>query len=69
MKTRLILLSLGLGFFLCAVLGSLLDSSANGAFLWLLIPAFLMVGVGGDRKLLREASGPIPDAVWFAPNS
>ena len=70
MKMRLVLLNFGVGFFLCAVLGALLDHSGNGIFLWLLLPSFLLAGIGGDRNVWRKAEGvPLSDSIWFAPNS
>ena len=67
MKTRLIVLGVGIGLFLCAMLGA---ASGNSNFLWLLLPSFVMVGLGADHKLWhRTREELVPEAVWFAPNS
>jgi hypothetical protein len=69
MRLDIVCLSLGTALFLYALLGSLLDHSGNGAFLWLLVPSFLLVGIGGDRKLWRKTEAEAPTSIWFAPNS
>jgi hypothetical protein len=69
MKMRSVLLSVGIGFFLCSVLGGLLDDAANGIFLWLLVPSFLLVGIGGDRNVWRRTETGVTADDFFAPNS
>jgi len=70
MKKRLeiILLGFGVALFPCALLGMLLVH--HGAFQWLLVPSFLLVGIGGERKVWRKAEAEsVHDPIWFAPNS
>jgi len=70
MKMRLILLSFGVGLFLTVVIGSLESEPGTSAFLWLLVPTFLLIGVGGDRKLWRKTERTeSSDPIWFAANS
>jgi hypothetical protein len=69
MKMRSILLGVGIALFLCAVLGGLLDDAADGLFLWLLVPSFLLVGIGGDRNVWRKTETVLPANDFFAPNS
>lgn len=77
MKTRLdvIFLSLGTGLFLCTLVGReiallLHHSGGNGVPLWLLLPSFLLVAIGGDRNLWHKNETPLlHDSIWFAPNS
>ena len=69
MKIRSILLGVGIALFLCAVLGGLLDDAADGLFLWLLVPSFLLVGIGGDRNVWRKTETGVTADDFFAPNS
>ena len=73
MKKRLdqILLGFGVSLYVCSVLGMLLvHFTGNSVLLWLLVPSFLLVAVGGDRKLWHKANAAIvQDSIWFAPNS
>lgn len=67
----MIFLSLGVGLFLCAILGTLLvHHTGNGSLLWLLVPSFLLIAVGGDRNVWRKTEAElVPDSIWFAANS
>jgi len=69
MKKRLEMIFLGFGVALlpCALLGMLVVH--HGGFQWLLVPSFLMVGIGGERKAWREKTESVPYTIWFAPNS
>lgn len=77
MKKRLdtILLSSGAGLFAYTIIGreiALLvhHSVGNGLPLWLLVPSFLLISIGGDRKVWHKTeSESAPNAIWFAPNS
>lgn len=78
MRKRLdiIFLSFGVGLFLYTIVFreiALLvhHSVGNGAPLWLLVPSFLLVAIGADRNLWHktEAAAPVPNSIWFAPNS
>lgn len=76
MKKRLdtILLSFGTGLFLSTLIGRevalLAHSGGNGMPLWLLVPSFVLIAVGGDRNLWHKTEAPLlHDSIWFAPNS
>lgn len=76
MKKRLdqVLLGFGVGLYACAVLGMVLVRlTGNSALLWLLVPSFLLIGIGGDRKLWQKTDTALVqdsiDSIWFAPNS
>ena len=68
------LLGFGVGLYACAVLGMVLVRlTGSSALLWLLVPSFLLVGIGGDRKLWQKTDTALVqdsiDTIWFAPNS
>ena len=76
MKTRLdvILLSSGIGLFLCTVvvraIALLVHMDGSGIALWLLLPAFLLISIGADRQLWHKSDTRLRhDSIWFAPNS
>ena len=73
MKKRMgtIFLGSGVALLLCALLGMLqVHHTGNGAFQWLLVPSFLLVGISGERKVWRKTDAEsLPDSIWFAPNS
>ena len=70
-RLDLILLSFGVGLFLCAIVGMLLlHHTGSAAPLWLLVPSFFSIAIGADRKVWHKAEAElIADSIWFAPNS
>ena len=76
MRTRLeiFFLSFGIALFVCTIVGRetamlLHHSEGNWTPLWLLIPSFLLISIGGDRNLWHKTTELAPNSIWFAPNS
>jgi hypothetical protein len=77
MRTRLeiILLSFGIALLVYTIIGRetamlLHHSVGNGVPLWLLVPSFLLISIGGDRNVWRKTEAElVPVSTWFAPNS
>ena len=72
MKSRLdiIFLSFGVGLFLCTIIGReialLVHSAGNGVPLWLLLPSFLLISIGIDRRVWHKTEVKFSE-IWFAP--
>jgi hypothetical protein len=76
MKKRLdsIFLSFGIGLFLCTIVGREVTLLAHhsvgyGAPLWLLLPSFLLISIGGELKNARHKTKAELVPIFFAPES
>ena len=76
MKTRLdiVFLSFGIALFAYTIIGRetamlLHHSVGNLVPLWLLVPSFLLISIGGDRNVWHKTAELVPSSIWFAPNS
>jgi hypothetical protein len=75
MKIRMntIFLSFGIGLFLYTIIGREIarlvhHSVGNGVPLWLLVPSFLLIGIGSEHKAFHKKRVELVP-IWFAPES
>lgn len=66
MKKRLdiIFLSFGFGLFLYTIIGreiamQIYHSAGNGEPLWLLLPSFLLISIGGNRNVSHKSEAEL----------